>query len=195
MEPEVIAALVAAAAALVVATTSLVTSVWTRRQADRSAKDLEEFKFELTSSLREQHLLDLSSKAAIQSLKAGLTAIQRMKDEIQLILTATGKSLRSRTARGRVGEARDEINSMYEEHHVNLSMEDAPLLHSAKSLANRAHDEVGSALAPHTYAADINDASRETLGLLRAALTEQQETVRNALELRLIERIAQWRTS
>src|ERR1051326_7433198 len=125
MDTTVIIALTSAIASLLVALISLITALITNRNSLRTAVSLERLKHTLARSNRAFEMGDSELGSSLEALKLAMRAIQKFKDEIQLIIFAYGASLDSVEALERLEAARQHIFQIYEEVHPNLTEHEA----------------------------------------------------------------------
>ena len=189
MSSEVDVAIIAAIVSLVVASVSFITGVFTNRQSAKAEKNLEELKFTLSRSQAREQMRDSTFTDMMAGLRAGLQAIQRVKDEIQLILSAAGDSMSAEVALGRFGESRTKMLEAYEQQHMNLTEENSEILHKAKNVVVTMESTLQRALRQHTLASELDDKSRSQLLAYRDQLSSLQHELRDAMTLNLMERI------
>lgn len=190
MSSEVDVAIIAAIVSLVVASVSFITAVFTNRQSAKAEKNLEELKFTFSRSQAREQMRDNTFADMTAGLKAGLRAIQRVKDEIQLILSAVGNSMSAEVALGRFGESRTTMFEVYEQQHMNLTAENSEILHKAKNVVVTMESTLQRALSHHTLASELDDESRSKLLAYRDQLSSLQHELRDAMTFNLMERIA-----
>ena len=189
MSSEVGVALFAAIVSLVVASMSFITAIFTNRQSAKAEKNLEELKFTLSRSQAREQMRDNTFTDMMAGLRAGLQAIQRVKDEIQLILSAVGESMSAEVALGRFGESRTKMLEAYEQQHMNLTEENSEILHKAKNVVVTMESTLQRALRQHTLASELDDESRRQLLAYRDQLSSLQHELRDAMTFNLMERI------
>ena len=189
MSSEVNVAIVAAIVSLVVAIVSFITAIFTNRQSAKAEKNLEELKFTLSRSQAREQMRDNTFTDMMAGLRAGLQAIQRVKDEIQLILSAVGNSMSVEVALGRFGESRTKMLEVYEQQHMNLTEEHSEILHKAKNVVVTMESTLHRALSQHTLASELDDESRRQLLAYRDQLSSLQHELRDAMTFNLMERI------
>jgi hypothetical protein len=117
MDPEVLAALVAAGAALLVSVISAFTVLVQTRVANRLQTRIAHEQDERTAARAASE----SYRAAIQDCCA---AAQQFQDEIQLLVRGASGTLLSASARERVFAARDNVLQAYQRHHAVLAPAD-----------------------------------------------------------------------
>ena len=174
MSGELSVAIIAAIVSLVVASVSFITAILTNRQSAKAEKHLEELKFTLSRSQAREQMRDNTFADMMAGLKAGLQAIQRVKDEIQLILSAVGNSMSAEVALGRLGESRTTMLEVYEQQHMNLTAENSEILHKAKNVVVTMESTLQRALSHHTLASELDDESRSQLLAYRDQLSSLQ---------------------
>jgi hypothetical protein len=180
-------ALISSVASLLVAMVSLLTAILTNRNSSRTAESLERLKHSLARSSRTLEVSDSEVVASLEALKIAMQAIQRMKDEIQLILNAYGNSLNTKEALERIEAARQNLFKIHEEKHPFLSENEALVLHRAKNTALKLSQYLTDDLQKKKYASDINNDTKEAALGLRTDLTEAQNLLRDYRTERLID--------
>ncbi len=189
MNSEVGIAMIAAIVSLVVASVSFIAAVFTNRQSAKAAKNLEELKFALSRSQAREQMRDNTFTDMMTGLKAGLQVIQRVKDEIQLILSAVGNSMSAEVALGRFGESRTRMLEVYAQQHMNLAEENREILHQAKNVVVTMESTLQRGLSQRALASELDDESRRQLLALRDQLSGLQHGLRDAMTFHLMERI------
>ena len=190
MAAEVIAAIIVAAASLVVATVSLVATVINMRGSERTLKELEQLKQDFARTTKKVGLQDEHFVQALDGLRAGMRAIQVMKDEIQLILSSPGSGLTTTEAIERIKKARMLTFEDYEGHHVNLDPISLRLFHASKNYTLNIENVVLNELGSLKFASQLSSSARIALTEARERLTELQNSMRDSLADRILERIS-----
>jgi hypothetical protein len=188
METSVVVALVSGAISLVVAGGSLVASWITSRTSAKNSRGLEGLKYSFAESTKAQEIADREFLAALDATKESMQAIQQMKEETQLLLSAIDTSLGSDEAVARMSDAREALMVGYKNHHPILSETEAQALHRAKELARVAEELARKALSSHRYASELDAQTRQVLADVREQLTEQQNLLRDSRMERLVRR-------
>ncbi len=176
MDDKIWIALLTAAVSIVVAILSLTTALITNRNSTKAVRSLEELKHSLHQSSESKRISDELLSKALESIKTAMQAIQIMKDEIQLILSASSDSLEPGEAAHRLVQAREHLFDVYQEHHPNLSSEESKAFHTAKNAIANIEKHIGS------------DGCNEVLVDTRRRLTDAQNLLRDALSTRVLER-------
>jgi hypothetical protein len=191
VSPELTVALVAAGASIVVAVISLVTAIMSSRQSARSERAIESLKFEFQRATAQETLRDQHLAQCVEALQTFVSLIQRIKDEMQIILSAahSGGTMRSRTAHERVSAARQTLFSAYEDNLSCLDEDEARICHRAKNLSLTIETSLVEILNGKRYVSlSLDEQSRFTA--LRNELTELQQVLRDSRADRLMRRLA-----
>lgn len=125
MQTEILVALITAGSALLVASVTGLVQLWQLRANQRRELD---FKVE-------QRTIDSSNKEfrEIQhGLREACKAIQRVQDEILLLIKAAPGSLISETQQKNIIRSRDNLLKVYQDHHPVLSDQDRRILDEAR---------------------------------------------------------------
>jgi len=187
MDTKLLIALIAAGSALLVALVSLATAVITSFTNARTSRALEAMKQSFEGTGPARAILDGETRDALEALKSGLHCVQRLKDEIQLMLSAVGSSLLVTTARQRMSTARGALFDAYERFHSHLADAEAAAFHRAKDLALAAEEIVVSSVGNRKNASDLPSDARDELLQLRSELTDLQHVLRDCRTERLIQ--------
>ena len=192
---ELTLAIIASVTSFVVAVISLLTALLSSRQSSRSEQMLEKFRDDLeheraTEAMSDQHLND-----NLKALQANIETIQRIKDEIQLVLSAVESSLDTKSAIEYVRAAREALFDCYEKNLADLSDSDAKACHRAKNYALQVENTLQSGLNQCANASDLSDSCRQRLLELRVQLTDLQQVLRDSRSDKLAKRMSDGRYS
>jgi hypothetical protein len=178
MPKEVLIALVAAGASFLVATVGLTSALLAGRAQRRVLREVEQIKGRLQASSEARRVVDAQLAQSFESLKNSMKSIQLMKDEIRLVARATPATLSRAESKKRLDKAQALLFETYQIHHPDLEPAEAGAFHRAK---NQVQDGVRKFLE-----------DQDTAGLLtaREALQEAQDTLRDGLTRRLLDRAA-----
>ncbi|HSS52687.1 MAG TPA: hypothetical protein VLX28_27415 [Thermoanaerobaculia bacterium] len=179
MDDKVVLALVAGGVSLVVSLIGVAASFFNSRQSARASQRIEELKNQFARSSENRKLTEAQWLAGVDAIKEAMRAIQVVRDEIQLILVGYPESLDPEEARERLERARSLLLETFQSQHPNLGEKESTALHKAK---NRAISIVQQ-LAGDDY--------RLQLSTVRDELREHQDTLRDGLTKRLIDRTLQ----
>lgn len=178
--------LITAGASLIVAILSAVTALVNGKLSSKTAQSVELLKHTLALEVSKAELSNNEMIAALDSLRSSMQAIQRVKDEIQLIANATGPSLEPKEALSRVETAVSEVLETYQKKHPYLEQDEASVLHHAKNTAFRIQQVLINALHGKSYVSELDAPIIKTLLELRADLTESQHLLRDLKTDRII---------
>lgn len=190
MPGEMMLAVIAALTSLLVALISLIASVLSSRQSTKAARQLEEMRhsFEMEREREKEREANRLQRLQVQleSSKASSRAIQNMKNEVQLVLSAVATSLDSASALAGIASSRKALFKVYEDTHVDLAEQERDVLHNAKNLTLKVEEVLTEALGKVPYASEIPDEVRQSVVQLRNELTECQRFLLDSrLELAL----------
>lgn len=177
MDEKILLALIVAGTSVVVAFVSLCASLLTSRNASRSARFIEELRADLQTSSSARQVADTELKTTLQSLKGSMTAIQIVKDEIQLALAASSDDADREECLRRLRIAKDNLFKAYQDNHPNLTREESAALHKAKNAVADLDRQF------------VSEAAYAALYATRERLSDLQDLLRDSLATRLIERV------
>jgi hypothetical protein len=189
MSDEVTLAMMAAITSLVVALIGLVTSIITNRHSARSDKTIESMKFEFSRLMARDSFSDAHLEDTLKALQSAIRTIQVVKDEIQLILSATGTSLDATSAISRIESAREKMFSCFEDAAPTLSEWESRAVHRAKNLSLIAATYIKNDLQEQTAASSLSAERHQQLMQVRSELSEMQQILRDSRMDRMFRRI------
>ncbi len=189
MGNELTVAIIVSSTSLVVALISLLTSLMNNRHTASSLRQVEVLKNDLLKETSKEKYKNEMSDETIKSLQESIQAIQRIKDEIQIIVQARESSLKSDSAIKYIQSAHRTIIKSYENNLTNLSESDASIFHSAKNRAVVVETLVVNGLNKKPYASLLSDEDKKELINHRSLFTEIQQTLRDSLTSALVERL------
>ena len=195
MSIEATLALIASITSLAVAAIGLVSSIITRRQTARADEKIETLRFEFSRKEAAWALGDEQLTQSLESLRLAIQAIQRVKDELQLILAARETSLDSDTALERLNVARTELFACYETELACLDDVEAKACHQAKNLSLIIEHNLRECLSGKSQASQLSGEDRQRLQEFRSDLTDCQQRLRDCRTNRLIERMSRGQQS
>jgi predicted NBD/HSP70 family sugar kinase len=163
-------ALVSGLVALVVSVVSMTSSLLAARASSRAQQQLEAFKEELRRRAADDEAAREEFEHSVAALRQGLAAIQRLRDEIQLVSNGLPDGIDREEAVERLDRARAHLFETYQQQHTYLDKLEQLVLHQAKGAA----------------ASVIRVEDRAALNELRMQLSEHQTRLRNALSDRLL---------
>jgi sulfur transfer complex TusBCD TusB component (DsrH family) len=189
MSNEMIIVLIASGTSLLVAVVGLVTSLATNRQSTRSEKSIEAMKFEFSRILSRDEIADAQFSSAVEALQLSIQAIQHVKDEILLILSAISSSLDTKSAIEHLVDSRKKLFARHEEFMAILNTEEEKLLHQAKNVSLAVEQVVLEGIQNEIYVSALPQESKQMLLTLRNELSELQHLLRDSRSDRVLQRI------
>jgi hypothetical protein len=188
MSTEVIIAIITAIASLVVAVTSLVSSIISNRQSARLAETLETLRFELDEKKTTRTTAGTYLDSGLEALATLIQATQRMKDIVQLTLTARGTSLDSESAMKSILDARQNLFNCYEEQLASLGTIEASGAHKAKNVALDIEARLREFIGDDAFIS-LSSYQKRVLTELRNELTDAQNLLRDSRTTQLLKRL------
>lgn len=188
MESKITVAVIAAVISLLVAIISLIGTLISSKTTARTARGLEFLKHELLRSSKTIEFADSELNSSLSALKEALRAIQKIKNEIQLIINAINSSLDSDEALTKITTAREHLFATYESGHPNLNDIEIDAYHTAKDTALTIENVIRSQLKNKKYASNLSQNVRKNLIELRRQLTDTQQLLRDSKTDRLVQR-------
>lgn len=189
MDIEVIIAIIASITALVVAVVGLVTAIINNKHSARTAKSIEELRFEFSQTQARDTLSNTHLDEVLGALVSAIQAIQLVKDEIQMILSAPEDSLDASSAIHRIERAREKIFACYEEKGAILSEWETVMVHRAKNISLSVEYHMKEGLRNKDSASLLPEGKYRKIFELRAELTDIQQSLRDSRTDRLLRRI------
>jgi hypothetical protein len=185
---ELTIALVAAGTSLFVAIISVISSIVSNRQAARLAREIESLKHTLAKEEAAQVISDEQFNESIRSLQLFIQVIQRMKDELQLILGAEESGLEPKRAIERIIEARKAIFDCYEAQMAFLEERETSTSHQAKNQAILIEQTIKKYQQEKPFILSLSTEQKETLLRFRTELTDLQNLLRDSRTERVARR-------
>jgi hypothetical protein len=181
MKVEVIVALVTALSAIVVAVISLISSRTSQKASLQAAADLEQLRASLAAHATREADARQRRQEIVRSLHESVQVSQRVKDHVQLFLTAVPHSVLATSALKMIEEARLTLTECYEREMPRLEQTDSTTFHKAKNVTIAIEMRLRQALERSKDVADLTSTDREALSRLREQLTECQTALRDSL--------------
>jgi len=181
----VVIALLTGIFALLVAAISLVNTLLASRSSARQALELEALKSAHEKSESRRTLLDAEFLAIFDALKNACSVIQRLKDQIQIVLLSARGSIGWKATLSSASSSRDELFGLYEDIHVRLQMGEVRALHHAKTIGLKVYDLLQTASKSTANPSRIRPKTRKDLEALRAELSDCQQILRESRNDRL----------
>ena len=189
MDTEVMIAVITASVSLIVALVSLISTIISNRQNRKTAAGIESLKYEFTNRRETKELSDKYLNKSIESLGCLIQAIQRVKDILQLIVSAPDDSLDSETAMGLISEARESLFTCYEDHLAHLGNESSEYAHKAKNRTLTVEQHIRLWLKDESITSALSDEEKDTLRESRLFLSDMQNVLRDKRTGIMYERI------
>ncbi len=185
MSTEISIAIIASVASLAVAIVSLLTAIISVRQNAHTNKEIEILRDKFTRRHSKEEFSDTYLNEALRALQESIKVIQRFKDEIQIILSATENSLDSDIAISRIEAAREEMFSTFEKNLPNLNEQEARAFHRSKNCALAVENYLRKTLEKKLNVSAMTKESYRRLIELRGQLTDSQQLLRDSCSDRL----------
>lgn len=189
MSNELTIAIIASGASLIVAIVSLISSIISNRQSAHTAQTIETLKNDFVRQQTRQEIADKNLDENLKSLHVMIQSVQRIKDEVQLILSAMDSSLDSESAIARVSSAREELFANYESSLANLNHWEADISHDVKNQSLLVENVIRKSLYQKPFASQISYEDRQHLLEIRNLLTDAQNLLRDSRTERITRRI------
>ncbi len=186
---DILVAIIASITSLCVAVISLIATIINSRQSGRSARELERLKHNYSQADAVGLFGDEQLKASLGSLKIALQSIQRMKDELQLILSAVETSLDTETAMKRIQAAREKLFTDYEEFMVELDDAESKAFHRAKGKVAEIESFLQINLADKKFVSLLSPDQKTILREFRNELSDIQYMLRDRRSERVTQRM------
>lgn len=188
MDEKIFLALIAGGVSLLVAIISLIATVINSRVSGKTARDMEEFRQSFAKETKKHEISDAEFLEVLNVLMLALQAIQKMKDEILLIINSYADSLNAGEALLRLSAARDGLFSTYEKDHGRLNSMEMNAYHAAKNIALHTVTLLQVELKSKEYASEICHDMDRNLEEQRSRLSDCQQVLRDARTDRIINR-------
>jgi hypothetical protein len=154
-----------------------------RLRATLSA-DLERVRAGLTEASAQVQRAQERTRQMSRALHQGIRAVQRVKDDIQLILTAVPGSLDIDSAIHLVRQGRQQLVECFEKQVASLDDQESKLLHEAKSLAMTLDHPLMTTDRDNDVS-NLSNEARERLVGMRLRLSDLQNSLRDRALIRL----------
>lgn len=175
MSTELYVALIASFSSLVVAIVSVIASIVTGRQNQKSTLLLEQLKYEL----EKERVSDDRIKGKIKITHQALQEIQRAKDVLALILASENSGMDADIAISYIKESRQRIFDYYEKFHTEVDDIERTICHQVKSHLIAIEQDVIRALENKQHASEISKYDRRKMREMRLQLSEYQQSLRD----------------
>jgi CheY-like chemotaxis protein len=182
MSTEVVVALIASGVSLIV-------SVLSSRHSARSGKEIERLKHGLSRDTTRESIFDAQQAESLKALELSIKAIQRVKDEVQVILSATEVGSDYKSLMDGMRVAREQMFACYEEHMATLDRKEGKIVHSAKNISLHIEAYLKRSLPPQADVIFLSGEQRGQLLAFRDSLTDLQGVLRDSRMDRLMRRL------
>jgi CheY-like chemotaxis protein len=189
MSTEVKVALIASGTSVLVAVISIVVSILSNNHSARSGKEVEKLRFELNRASTKDTIIDTQQAESLKALQLAIQSIQRVKDEIQVILSDIETGLDSKSAMNGIRSAREQMFACYEEQMATLNSSEAHIVHVAKNTSLHVETVIKRSASPAVDSILLSNEQREELMTLRMNLTEAQQLLRDKRDDRILRRL------
>lgn len=186
---ELIIALIASGTSVLVAIISLIVSVVSNRHSTRSAQEIEKLKYDFSRASTLEALNDSQLSESLKALHLAIKSIQRVKDEIQVVLSAIEMPTEQKPLMEEVRSSREQMFACYEEQMATLDTDDARIVHKAKNTSLQVEALIKRSLPANAELITLSEELREPLLTLRMNLTELQQSLRDSRADKLMRRL------
>jgi two-component system, OmpR family, response regulator len=186
---ELIPALIASGTAVLVAVISFVVSIVSNRQSARSGKEIEKLKHDFSRASALEALNDSQLGESLKALQLAIKSIQRVKDEIQVVLSAVETPTERQPLMKGIRSAREQMFACYEEQMATLDNDDARTVHSAKNASLQVEALIKRSVPANAETVTLPDELREQLLILRMNLTDLQQILRDSRADKIMKRL------
>jgi two-component system OmpR family response regulator len=186
---ELTTALIASGTAILVAIISFVVSIVSSRQSTRSGKEIEKLKHDFSRASALEALNDSQLAESLKALQLAIKSIQRVKDEMQVVLTATESAIATQPLMEGIRSAREQMFACYEEQMAILNDDDGRIVHKAKNTSLQVEALIKRSLPTNAEVIVLPEELREQLLTLRTALTELQQLLRDSKADKVMKRL------
>jgi hypothetical protein len=135
MENKILLALIASITSLIVAVISIIQSKITVKQNLESSKELEELKYNLEVRRKNKNAYEAVLNNRTSGLDKAISEIQKLKDHILIINSASENNLLVEEVYNWLMESRKSLFIYYESYLSNFENNDASFIHKAKNLS------------------------------------------------------------
>ena len=182
----VLVALIAGGVSLLVALISLFATVLSSRSSSKTARSLEELRQSHLLLEKQRSIFDRELVLTLKGLMEAIQAIQRVRDEMLLVLDARKDSLSVDEAMSRLRVARESLFEGYEANCGILNSVELPAYHRATNTALSVENLLLNDLESEEYASRVSAEARQNLKELRGRLHDCQQELRDSRTDRLV---------
>lgn len=163
----------------IVALLSLAVAVFNGRKANQQAKEIESLKFDLQRKGEKAQKYHAEMAKAYDAIGEMISAIQVLKDKLQMILSAFDTSLDAKGALDAVRGAREDLFTCYEKNLPFFLEEEKLVSHAAKNMAHTVEQILTMALQDYEWASCLSDAHAKKVIQHRKLLSDKQDRLRD----------------
>jgi PleD family two-component response regulator len=189
MSNELKLALIASGTSVLVAIISLVVSIISSRQSARSSKELEKLKYDYSRASSLEALNDSQLGESLNALQLAIKSIQRVKDEIQVVLSVIDIATETKPLMEGIRSAREQMFACYEEQMATLDNDEVRIVHKAKNTSLQVEALIKRSLPANAGEITLPKELHEQLLTLRMNLTELQQSLRDSRADKLMKRL------
>lgn len=189
MSNELKLALIASGTSVLVAIISLVVSIVSNRQSARSSKEIEKLKYDYSRASSLEALNDSQLGESLNALQLAIKSIQRVKDEIQVVLSAIDTAIDTKPLMEGIRSAREQMFACYEEQMATLDNDEARIVHKAKNTSLQVEALIKRSLPANAEEITLPKELHEQLLTLRMNLTELQQSLRDSRADKVMKRL------
>ncbi len=192
MDMKITVALIGAATALAVAFFGLLKIFVVAKNTHKFSRDLEILKHTLDQQASNTRLEQEQLNKSLEAIFKAINAIQRMKDETELIVESVPGSLDSEAAVQAISKAREHLWEEFESQVGILDGTATKSFHKAKTTALRINRLVQEMTKGSSDSFALTGEQKHRLLVERALLTEHQQELRDAREQNILKRVLKY---
>ncbi len=188
MEVKIMIAMIAGATSLFVAVLSLLATLISSRSSRKATENLEGFKQSFLEKEKMRDIEDHELVAVLEELMCGLNSIQKVKNDILVVLNAYEDNLSTEEALTLIKNARVNLFSSYENGFGRLNITEKRSYHAAKNCALSIETILLSDLKSKIYAGQLAYETKNKVKELRDELSDHQNVLRDNRTDRIMRR-------
>lgn len=181
MKVQVLTALISAIVALILAVFNTIKSIILSRNSSENCRKLEILKHYL-------EIEDAELRKILESLKDAIRLIQRIKDEIHIVIMSVDNSLEPKSTLDQISQAINELVLKYQNSVALLDDREMKSFHRAKCLSVKILPKLNNIISLSSFSWSLPDQLKGELASLRSELTEEQLILRDCISDRLMRR-------
>ena len=178
---KILTALISALTALIISIISLIKSFLIANETGANARRLEIIK----------HSLDINDeelRKTLQALRNAIQVIQKIKEEIYLIIMSVDGSLDPPSTLERISQIREELVQKFQNSKGLLNEEEREAFHKAKGFTLKIEPQLKKVFSQEGESYSLPEQIRNDLTYIRSELTERQQILRDGISDRLMRR-------